>query len=249
MNLKNHKPLIFALLAGVVGFCMRATLYRTGFDDKNILSATHPLHLACVAVTLLTAAYLLLSLRGLSGSGDPAKNFPRSEVRSLAILGAACLTLLHALALTRVSGNLMDRGRTVLAFAGAASMFLCALPGSHRKARTLALGIITVFYALDMLCRYQAWSGNPQLPDYCFQIFACVLLSLCSYHRLAFATGLGKRRMLLFCCLMSLTLCLMCAAGPETRVFYLGGAFWAAGCMCATQPPAEDAQEETDVPA
>jgi hypothetical protein len=248
MNPKNKRLTEIALWAGLLGLCLRLVLYRIGFDDKNILSDTHPLHLICLALTALTAVYLAFSLRGLKGSSDPVKNFPRNPLRNLAMGAAAVLTTLHAIELCGVSGDWMDKARTVLAFACAASMALCALPGIQPKPRTVALGIITIFYALDMLSRYQAWSGNPQLPDYCFQIFAGALLSLCSYHRLAFATGLGQRRALLFCCLMGLFLCLLCAAGPETGFFYLGGACWAGSCLCAIQPPAEE-QEETDVPA
>lgn len=243
MNPKIKRMTETAFVAGLLGLCLRLILYRIGFDEKNILSASHPLHLACMVLTVLAAVYLAFSIRNTG-----RKHFPRSPLGRLGILAAACLTALHAFTLSRDSGDLMDKVRTVLAFAGAASMALCALPGMNRRLHTGALGIVTVFFALDMLCRYRAWSGNPQLPDYCFQIFACVLLSLCSYHRLAFATGLGKGRILFFCCLMSLCLCLLCAAGPETRVFYLGGACWAASCMCTIQPPAEK-QEESDVPA
>ena len=243
MNRKLSKLTAAALLAGLLGLWLRLTLYRTGFDEKNILSSSHPLHLACLGLTLLLAVYLVFALR----SADTAATRCPALI-PLAMIAGAVLTMLHGMDLLRESFVPLDTARWVLAFGCTVSMGLCALPGMGHRIRTAALGIITVFYALDMLCRYQGWSCNPQLPDYCFQVFACVLLSLCSYHRLALVTGLGRPRGLLFCGLMGLTLCLFCAAGPETKFFYLGGACWAGSCLFTPQPPAEK-QEDTDVPA
>ena len=252
MNLKKYKLLIFSLSAGVLGFCLRLILYRTGFDERNILSATHPLQLACLGLTALMAVYLGLTVCHLGGSASPAGNFPGSPLRALGILTAACFTAFHALTLAGQVSDLLGLLRTGLAFLGAVSMALCVLsPKRLRRLRTLCRGIICVFFSADMLCRYQNWSGNPQLPDYFFQVLACAALSLLSYQRLAFDTGLGSRRKLLLLCLMGIYLCLLCAAGPETRVFYLGGACWAGCCMCAIVPPAEGntKEEPGDVPA
>lgn len=249
---KTTKLLIQTLAAGALGFALRLALYRFGFDEKNILSATHPLQLACLGLTVFMAVYLALTVRKLGGSAHPAGNFPASPLRTLGILAAACFTLLHGLTLTRDMAAPLSLIRTVLAFAGAVSMTLSVLiPKEFGWLRTICRGVVCVFFALDMLCRYQSWSGNPQLPDYIFQVPACVLLSLLSYQRLAFDTGLGSRRRLLLPCLLGMFLCLLCAAGPETQVFYLGGACWAGGCMCAVVPPTErQAKEEPgDVPA
>jgi peptidoglycan/LPS O-acetylase OafA/YrhL len=243
MNLKIKRLTEITMGAGLLGHCLRLLLYRIGFDEKNILSSSHPLQIACLALTLLTAVYLAFSLR--RPGNTPAKNPPRFLLVRLGMLAAAVLSVLHGLELTRKPGDLLDTARTALAFGGAVSMALCALPGTNRKLRAAGLGIITVFYALDMLCRYTDWSGNPQLPDYVFQVFACALLALTSYHHLAFDVEMGKRRTLLFCSLMGLFLCLLCAAGPDTRPFYLGGACWAGACMYAPDFSAKNEPEET----
>lgn len=248
---KTNKLLRHTLAAGALGFALRLVLYRVGFDDKNILSAAHPLHLVCLTLTAGMAVYLALALRGLKGSGDPAANFPASPLRSLLMLLAAAFTAFHALTVAREGAATMNLIRTALSFTAAIGMGLCALtPQRFSGLSTACRGIVCVFFAAEMLCRYQSWSGNPQLSDYTFQVFACALLALLSYQRLAFDTGLGKRRSLLWCCLMGLFLCLVCAAGPETRIFYLGGGGWAASCLCSILPPAEVPQEEApDVPA
>lgn len=251
MNARTKKLFACTLGAGALGFALRLVLYRVGFDEKNILSATHPLHLACLALTAGVAVYLALAVRGLKGSGDPAANFPASPLRGILTLLAAAFTALHALTLSREADTAMNLLRTALSCTAAVCMGLCALTQKRFAALAAACrGIVCIFFAADMLCRYQTWSGSPQLPDYTFQVFACALLALLSYQRLAFDTGLGKRRSLLWCGLMGIFLCLVCAAGPETRVYYVGGAYWAAACLCSILPPAEAPQEEApDVPA
>lgn len=251
MYLKTNKLLSHALAAGALGFVLRLVLYRVGFDEKNILSATHPLHLVCLVLTAFMALYLALAVRKLGGNNDPAANFPASASIRPGMLLAAGFTAMYALTLVREVSAPINLIRIVLAFAAAGSMALCALtPQRFSGLPTLCRGIICAFFAADMLCRYQAWSGNPQLPDYTFQVLACVLLALLSYQRLAFDTGLGNRRSLLWCCLMGIFLCLLCAAGPDRGIFYLGGACWAGSCLCTLLPPAEAVpEEEPDVPA
>lgn len=252
MDPKTTRLLTHTLAAGALCMVLRLALYRFGFDEKNILSATHPLQLVCLALAVLMAAYLALTVRTLGGSASPAGNFPGSPLRTLGILAAACFTTIHALTLTRDISASLGLIRMVLAFAGAACMALSTLiPKDFRWLRTVCRGVVCVFFAVDMLCRYQTWSGNPQLADYIFQVPACCLLALLSYQRLAFDTGLGSRRKLLLLCLIGMFLCLICAAGPETQVFYLGGACWAGCCMCTLMPPEERCAKEEpgDVPA
>lgn len=246
MHSKTSRLLAFSLAAGILGCLLRLALYRFGFDEKNILSATHPLHLVCLALTGFMAVYLWLTVRKLGGSSDPLANFPASTLRITGTLAAACFMVFHATTLTREITAPLSLIRTCLAFVGAGCMALCVLkPTGSGWLHPLCRSIICAFFAVDMLCRYQNWSGNPQLPDYTFQVLACVLLALTSYHRLAFDTGLGNRRGLLFSSLMGIYLCLLCTAGPETRIFYLAGAFWAGSCMCTAIPPAEDPGQET----
>ena len=241
MNAKTSRLLAAALSCGILGACLRLLLYRIGFDDKNILSATHPLHRICLWMTALLAIYLLLVVRRLKGSNDPGQNFPKSTLRQMGLLSAGCLMTLHGLTLTENIASLLALIRMVLAFGSACGMAACALlPGKLRRVHIFSRGVICLFFTLDMLARYQNWSGNPQLPDYFFQVLACVMLSLCSYQRLAFDTGLGKRRMLLFTSLMAMYLSLLCAAGPETPIFYLGSTLWAGSCMCIPEPPVQE---------
>ena len=249
MRSKTAKLLCPALGAGALTLGLRLQLYRAGFDQKNILSASHPLHLICMGLAALLALYLAFSVRKLDGCGKSRWNFPAHPLRDLAMLAAGCLIAAHGIALFREAGAILPRIRAGLALGAACSMLLCPfVPRKQQLLQSLLHGIITVFFCVDMLCRYRDWSGNPQLPDYVFQIFACIALCLCSYHRLAFDVSLGKRRMLLWTSMMALYLGITCVSGPETEIFYLGGALWAGSCLCSPKPPV-DFQEEASNPA
>ncbi len=237
MNSKTSKLLATVLTAGVLGFCLRLVLYRTGFDEKHILSSSHPLHLICLGLTALLGICLLFVLRSQEKPGDPAADFPPSALRLPAALAAGGLMICHGITLAGNTGDSLDLIRKLLTFAAGGCMLLCALvPRDLRRPQLLFRGVLCLFFALDMLCRYQSWSSNPQLPDYVFQIFACVLLASANYQRLAFDADLGHRRRLLFSSLMGVYLCLLCIAGPESQWFYLGGAFWAGSCICSAKP-------------
>ena len=232
MNYKKYSPLVLSLGAGVLGFLLRVILYRVGFDQRGFLPSSHPLHIACLVLTILTAGYLLFTVRKLGRIKNPQRNFPDHPLRTASALGAACLMVVYGVTALPESDSGLTLLRSIFALGAAVAMAL-QFPAFRRipGLEVWRHGLVSVFFALDLLCRYQGWSGNPQLPDYTFQVFACIALTLTSYHRLAFSANLGKRRTMLFSSLMALFLCLVCTAGPDTPVFYLGGAFWSGSCL------------------
>lgn len=245
MNQTTGKLFSVALAAGALTACLRFLLYRVGFDEKNILSSSHPLHLICLALAGFMALFLFFVMRKPEENHDPGDSLPTVIFCRCSMAAAGCLFALQGIRFFREVHESLDLIRAGMALAAACSMILRAVaPIRLRTLRNLCLGIISLFFALDILCRYRAWSGNPQLPDYVFQVFACVLLAMCSYHQLAFDVGLSKRRGLLRYSLMALYLCLACISGPETQIFYLGGALWAGSSVFTGNPPAEIAKEE-----
>lgn len=245
MNLNNLKkdPALAAAAGGVLGLLLRSALYRSGFDDRGILSASHPMHLVCLALTVAMALYLAIQARKLP---ERSRDYPR--IRKALGLGAGCLLLMHAVTLLGQSFAPLDLLRCALTGAAAIAMALCALGTKHPAA---CHGLVCAAFAADMLGRYRQWSGNPQLPDYVFHVLAGVVLSLCAYQTLALHTGLGRPKLQKFWGLLGLFLCILCLSGPEPRAFYLSGGLWAAVCLLTIVPPAEEPsqEEETDVPA
>lgn len=246
-NRYHDSILTHTLAAGLLGFGLRWLLYRVGFDEKGILSSSHPLHLACLALTAGMGIYLYLVTRK-----EDAPRQDHALLRFAAGVLAGGLLCLYSLSLTGQLEGPLSVIRLALCFLSATAMILSGFPSlSRTPLENLCHGVICAGFALDMLCRYREWSGNPQLPDYCLHVLACTFLALESYQRLAFGVALAKRRALRFCGLMGLYLSLLCAAGPETKIFYLGGVFWAAACIWAPEPPAKapGKEEASDAPA
>ena len=269
MNLRtlSNRPVFVAACGGFLGLLLRALLYRIGFDDRGILSASHPLQLACLVLAAVVILYLALKSRSLPEYPDD-----QSQLRFLLGLAAGCLLLLQGLTLYHqstaspnlnhlFSGSLptvrrvtalLPLSRCLLTALAGIAMAICGLPDAkNRSLSAVCHGAVCVVFAADMLGRYQSWSGNPQLPDYVFHVLAGVALSLSAYQSLALHTGLGKLRIHRFWCLSALFLCILCLAGPEPRAFYLSGACWALFCLLTPMPPQarEPEEEASDVSA
>lgn len=230
-------PLAITLAAGLLGATLRLVLYRIGFDHKGILSDTHPLHLICMVLAAAMALYLTNASRKPSA--------PRAPLWRL-IPGLLACGLLAGNAFTFPDPLLgtLNIARLVLAFGCAFCIVASVCVDMGGTASAVAChSVICLYFGLDMLCRYRLWSGNPQLPDYCFHVLACAFLTLSSYHRLAFDVGLGKKGVLRFCSLMALLLCLFSLVGPEPWQFYLAGGCWACANLLIPLPPEQPAPE------
>lgn len=239
--------LIRCMIPGLLGLALRAVLYRTGFDDRGILSAAHPLHLACCALVCVTGVWLLLKLRSMK-KRDLRPGGARTLYRILGGIAAGALLLFSVPEFLKEGGGLLAQIRAVLALAAALSMPVSVYcPREFKLPRLAGRSVICLYFVVDMLCRYRNWSGNPQLPDYVFHVAALVCLSLCSYHRLAFCSGLSKRKTHVFFSLMAMVLCLMSLIGAESRTFYLSGALWAGFGMCTLTPPTRRKKQTAEI--
>lgn len=231
-----HLP-ILAAATGAVGAFLRFFLYRTGFDEKGLLTARSPLHIACWVLAAAAAVCFALSVRKLDGSARYRNNFHASRVCGLGDLCAGALLLAASFLVMKDAQDRMEYAR---AFLGCLAACCLAVTGWCRMAGKRPFfafhALVCVFFAVDMICRYRVWSGNPQLEDYCFHLLACVFLTLAAYHRTAFDAGMGSRRMSLFATLMAMMLCLLSLVGPDNSLFYLGGAVWAAANLCRLEP-------------
>ena len=78
-----------------------------------------------------------------------------------------------------------------------------------------------------MVSRYQMWSSDPQLQDYCFYLTAYVALMLTAYHHAAFDAGMGSHKLLWFFSLAAMYLCCLSLKGNADTVLLLGCGVWA----------------------
>lgn len=219
--------------AGLIGLLLRVLLYVFGPDDRGLISKSHPLHIACWVLAAATAVFAALSARKLGSSNAYEDNFPANKNRVVITVLAPVWFLVSAFSAWELAADTVGLVWVVFSFAAVPCLAYtgyCQITG--KKPLFIFHGIVCIFFALDMVCRYRIWSGNPQLPDYSFRLLACAFLTLSAYHRMAFDVDLGRRRMFLLCSLMAVFFCTVSVIGPGNQAFYLGGALWALSTLC-----------------
>lgn len=232
--------------AGGVGLVLRVMLYTLGEDSRGLLPRYHALHVLTLLLTLCVTAVLVLTVKKLDGSNRYRKNFPASTPVGLANFFAAAWLLMSAFSILNKASETLEYLLAALAFCSVVSMGCagyCRMKG--KRPFFLFHSVICLFFAFNMVCRYRSWSANPQLPDYCFHLFACVFLTLSAYYRAAFDVGMGRRRMHLFCSLMAVYLCFLSLVGSGDGRFYFSGGIWALANLCPLEPPARRQKQDT----
>lgn len=243
----NYIPHIVCA-AGLIGLLLRVLLYAFGPDGRGLISNRHPLHIACWILAAAISAFVILSVRKLGGSDAYEDNFPANKNRIVITVLAAICFLASAFSAWELAADTVGSVWGIFSFAAVPCLAYtgyCQVTG--KKPLFVFHGILCVFFALDMVCRYRIWSGNPQLPDYSFRLLACAFLTLTAYYRMAFDVGLGRRRMFLLCSLMAVFFCIVSVIGPGSQAFYLGGALWALSILCPVKlrrKPKPETREE-----
>lgn len=224
---KNKLLVPLVLSAGLVGAFARFILYRFTPDAMGLLPKYHPLDLLC---WLLSAAVILCTGAVILKLKD-SKDFTRSFPRKTGLLGPA-VTAAAGLLVTLLQGlQLSTKLHLVWLLLGFLSVPGLIVIGCQRTKGNIptswAYSLLCLFYAVHLICCYQSWSGNPQIPDYSFQLLACVFLILAAYQRSAFSAALGSRRMHLICSLLAGYFCTLCCVGCDFPWLYLtsGGFF------------------------
>lgn len=224
--------------AGGIGLVLRVLLYMLGMDSRGLLPRYHVLHVITLLLTVLVAAGLVYVIWPLGGSSRYRKNFPASRSAAAGIWTSALCLLISAFNLVRRADETLEYILTALAFSSVVSLLVTGWLRLRGKRPFIAFhSILCLFYVCNMVCQYRVWSGNPQLPDYLFQIFACVFLTLSSYYRAAFDLGMGRRRLFLFSSLMAVYLCFLSLVGSGDGMFYFACGLWVLSGLCVLDPP------------
>lgn len=240
-------PLLSAGLGGV-GFALRLALFALE-EPSGLLPQGHPLHIATLVLSILTAGLMLYFVLPLGGSGKYRLNFPASQTAALGAVFAGLFLLPVAFGILRQADSNLSFFWAALGFIAAVCLvFTGRCHWKGRRPHFLLHGAVCLFFAVHMICQYRLWSGNPQVEDYLFPLFGCVFLTLTAYYRMTFDARMGKRRMLLFCGLMAGFFCICSLAGEGDKGFYFAGGLWALTNLCVTEPPKGN-EEGTDAAA
>ena len=226
--LQPHKLKLLVPACGAAGLLLRLLLTATGTDDKGLLMPFHPAWIGLLLLSAATAGAILAGTRALRGPGAYRSSFPQSTVTAAGCFLAAVSAVMYVFSLWR-SGSIFYAAAGILHAAAAvlavpAFLLVCLCRHTERRPSFLCHVLICVYFALRTLTLYQHWSFDPQLQDYCFQLFASICLTMTAYQLALFDTGKGSHRTLWAWGLASVYLCCLCI---DSGLFYLTGAAWA----------------------
>ena len=224
-SLLSHRSMKLLIPAcGVLGLLLRQLLMTTGLDDRGLLTPHHPAWIALLVLSAAVAAAIMLGIRFIRGSSAYRISFPASTLTALGyVLGAVGAFI----SWRNVEGfGVLPTVAMVLVIAAFLLAALCRKTG--RKPNFLLHVVICVHFALQSLTLYRNWSFDPQLQDYCFQLFACIALTMTAYRLAMFDTGRGSHRRLW---LWGLAAVYLCCVSMGSGLFYITGAIWALAAL------------------
>jgi len=218
MKYLSKLPVLTGLCAGLglICLCIRQWLLQGGTDEKGLLISGHPGIFLSVLILAAVVCLLCLSLRQRQ-----VYRFNNSTLSIVSMLfsaigyGYAAWKLLfsHAYPLYVVTGLL-----------GIISV-LCALFiafSLFRKLRVhpLVYCPFVLFFLFFLICRYQQWSGEPELQRYLFQMLGVISLMMAAYHRAALAADKKGARNYLLLSRAAVFFCIAAIPGSAYGILY-----------------------------
>ena len=232
MNLKDLKsnpwlPAALAAGAGLLGLLLRLWLYGTGLEGNNLLRAAHP---ALFLVTALTLAFFLAALWLTKQKRQTVPyegRFPKSALAGIGcFIGALGLLSASMVDLVRRE-NALNAAAGLLGVLGAASLvWLGLLRLQGKRPNALPHAVVCLYFVARLISRYQGWSADPQLQDYCYQLLSIVCLMLYSYHRSALDLQDGSGRAVTLLGMCSVYCCFLALARSDAMWLYLCCLAW-----------------------
>ena len=225
LSRKSNQLKLLLTAAGLLGLLLRFVLLQTAIDEKGLLVTGHWANTGSWLLTAAMVGVIFFSLRHCTGPKDYNAAFPKSALRCAGSLVAACGFLLSGTAV--VTAAKFSAAEPILRIAAAVALAAVAYCHFRGKKPTLLLhGIVCLYLALRMVCRYQIWSSNPQLQHYAFYLGAHVTTLLGCYQLTAFDVDSGNHRSLWSWALAAVFLCLTAIPGSEEPFFLLCCALW-----------------------
>jgi len=224
---KPNLLVILTLLCGGVGALLRLWHYGTGLDSENLLRAYHPAGILVLILSAAVLAGLFVLTRSAAGQGKYLTQFPACPIAAAGcFLGAAGILITAMITLIRredafylLTGLLGIAASGALVFTG-----ICRIQG--RRPGFIFHIVVCVFFVVRLLSRYQGWSADPQLHDYCFQLLATVCAMLFSFHKASLDLKIASRRRLILLGLWGGYFCCLAAVRSDAVLLYLGCAAW-----------------------
>lgn len=245
IDLKLNQLPLFTLLCGGMGAALRLWLYGTGLDSEGLLVSNHPAGILVLLLSAMVAGLLLWFTRDFVCRDKYTQQFPASTWGAAGAFAAAAGVLITAMVelvrrevpMAALVGLMGIVAAAALAFTG-----LCRLKGL--RPNFLFHTLVCLSFVLRLISRYQVWSADPQLHDYCFQLLATVCAMLFGYHRAALDMKSGSRRPLVLVGLLGSFFCCLSVVASDAPILYAALAAWMVTNLGALELPVEAPTEE-----
>jgi len=227
-----------ALVLGLAGAALRAVLYRVALDRNGLLSRSHPL---TIAVWLLAAAAFILAAAGGMGSWK-YNRVPDSDRRR--VLAGLSEILLGVAVYATVSMDGLPGFPALLPvrkILGGVCLAVMMWEGVFhllgKRVPFYCPAAAAVFFLLNTLSSYPAWSRDPQLMDYAFTLGAELCLCFFFYYRAALCLNLPGRKQRLVSGILGIFFCIAAIPGDFSLIHIAGSV-----CILATLLSGDEAR-------
>ena len=243
-NLKHQYLPALTLICGGAGMLLRIWLMSTE-NSSGFITRGHISELLLLLLTGIFLGALFLATRSLRQGNKYRFNFPASPIAAggtmLAAFGIGIASVTDLLS----GPDAVTAVTSLVGLAAAAGMLLasqCRWEGA--RPAIILHGAVCLWLILRLLSLYRAWSSDPQLADYGFQLMAVVFCMLAAYHRAAFNGGEGSRPQYAFFALAGVYFCCLSLTGPDSILLYLSLGAWLCTDLCSLKPMPRDARSE-----
>ncbi|MBE6960567.1 MAG: hypothetical protein E7448_07610 [Ruminococcaceae bacterium] len=224
--LKNHISLLVAVAGGIAVMILRQ-LHLATANEAGLLVRDH---ITGIFALILSVAILALLLwRSLVLPKEQTCRFPASIPATVGYaLGAFGIAYTAVGFFRAQTVTVMPMAAFVGVVAAVALLIMAGLRFQGLAANVLYHAAVCVFFLLLLLCQYQLWSSEPQMPLYAYAMVATAFLSVGGFHRACFDGKMGQLRQYAFFRAGSVFFCLAAIPGSDLWVLYLTGALWSA---------------------
>lgn len=224
---------VFAL-GGLTAMALRFWLLKAGLDDRGLLITSHLGSILSYALCFgLPIGFFLLQWKD-----KPTLHFSASPLTAVGFFALAAGLGFAGWKLLSVTVLTMHLATGIFGIAGA----LCALVAgiySLKGFKTHPLFFCpgALFFACFLYCRYQQWSGEPELQRYVFQLLSAVLSMIALYQRSALGVGIGSGKRYLLWSRSAVLMCLAAIPGSQLPLLWIAMAIFFAldGCEATAQ--------------
>lgn len=203
----DRVPVVLAtVIVAVLALVLRHVQLRTALDAAGHMMAgagKGPLTWVCLSFVVLAAVYSMFL--------KPAKTMENCTAM-LPAVGTLAAAFLMALG----SASMWHADR-LIALGGlitAVCWVIVALKRQQGMETSAVLFMLpALFYAMELIVEFRDWSRDPQILDYCFELFARICVMCATFHLGGFSFAKGRRKLTAFFCLCGVVFSATAMAG------------------------------------